>query len=68
LWLKEIAPSTELRKWFHAATPDHWQEFKERYLKELETNSAVEYKSVTVCFAMMCCSSSTAELVSSSFK
>ncbi|ENW13713.1 hypothetical protein F928_02043 [Acinetobacter pittii ATCC 19004 = CIP 70.29] len=42
LWLKEIAPSTELRKWFHAATPDHWQEFKERYLKELETNSAVE--------------------------
>jgi hypothetical protein len=32
LWLKEIAPSTELRKWFHAATPDHWQEFKERYL------------------------------------
>jgi uncharacterized protein YeaO (DUF488 family) len=28
LWLKEIAPSTELRKWFHAATPDHWQEFK----------------------------------------
>ena len=42
LWLKEIAPSTELRKWFHAATPDHWHEFKQRYLKELETNSAVQ--------------------------
>ena len=42
LWLKEIAPSTELRKWFHPATSDHWQEFKQRYLKELETNSAVE--------------------------
>lgn len=42
LWLKEVAPSTELRKWFHAATPDRWQEFKQRYLKELETNSAVE--------------------------
>ena len=42
LWLKEIAPSTELRKWFHVATPDHWEEFKRRYLKELETNSAVE--------------------------
>ncbi|OUC57973.1 DUF488 domain-containing protein [Acinetobacter seifertii] len=42
LWLKEVAPSTELRKWFHAATPDHWEEFKRRYLKELETNSAVE--------------------------
>lgn len=42
LWLKEVAPSTELRKWFHIATPDHWKEFKQRYLKELETNSAVE--------------------------
>lgn len=42
LWLKEVAPSTELRKWFHAATPDHWEEFKQRYLEELETNSAVE--------------------------
>jgi len=41
LWLKEIAPSTELRKWLHAATPDHWQEFKQRYLEELETNPAV---------------------------
>lgn len=42
LWLKEVAPSTELRKWFHTATPDHWEEFKRRYLNELETNSAVE--------------------------
>ncbi|KKC42735.1 DUF488 domain-containing protein [Acinetobacter sp. V2] len=42
LWLKEVAPSTELRKWFHAATPDYWEEFKQRYLKELETNSAFE--------------------------
>lgn len=42
LWLKEVAPSTELRKWFHAAMPDNWEEFKQRYLKELETNSAVE--------------------------
>ncbi|EKU39243.1 MULTISPECIES: DUF488 domain-containing protein [Acinetobacter] len=42
LWLKEVAPSIKLRKWFHAVTPDHWQEFKQRYLKELETNPAVE--------------------------
>lgn len=42
LWLKEVAPSTELLKWFHAATPDHWQEFKQRYLDELEINPAVE--------------------------
>ncbi|WP_336166544.1 DUF488 domain-containing protein [Acinetobacter sp. 161(2023)] len=42
LWLKEVAPSTELRKWFHAATPDHWEEFKQYYLEELETNLAVK--------------------------
>ncbi len=33
LWLKEIAPSTELRKWFHAESAEHWDEFKQRYLK-----------------------------------
>lgn len=38
LWLKEIAPSTELRKWFgHEA--DKWQEFIKRYRKELKTKS-----------------------------
>src|SRR5215210_7673754 len=34
LWLKEIAPSTELRKWF-GHDPDRWEEFKERYRAEL---------------------------------
>ena len=34
LWLKTIAPSTELRKWF-SHTPDRWQEFRRRYLREL---------------------------------
>lgn len=34
LWLKTIAPSTELRKWF-GHSPDRWQEFRRRYLKEL---------------------------------
>jgi len=42
LWLKDVAPSTELRKWFHTAMPDHWEEFKQRYLEELETNPAVK--------------------------
>lgn len=42
LWLKEIAPSTELRKWFHTESAEHWDEFKQRYLKELETNPAVK--------------------------
>ena len=35
LWLKEIAPSDALRKWF-SHDPDKWQEFKKRYRKELE--------------------------------
>jgi uncharacterized protein YeaO (DUF488 family) len=37
LWLKEIAPSTELRKWF-AHDREKWEEFKKRYLSELKKN------------------------------
>lgn len=37
LWLKDIAPSTELRKWF-AHDPGKWKEFQKRYLKELKEN------------------------------
>ncbi len=33
-WLKDVAPSTELRKWFHGA-PGRWSEFRERYRAEL---------------------------------
>ena len=35
LWLKEIAPSTELRKWF-AHDPKKWRSFRERYQTELK--------------------------------
>ena len=35
LWLKDLAPSTGLRKWF-SHDPANWQEFKKRYRKELE--------------------------------
>jgi uncharacterized protein YeaO (DUF488 family) len=35
LWLKEVAPSPELRKWF-AHDPARWEPFQERYWKELE--------------------------------
>jgi uncharacterized protein YeaO (DUF488 family) len=35
LWMKEIAPTTELRKWFDH-DPAKWPEFQKRYLKELE--------------------------------
>jgi uncharacterized protein YeaO (DUF488 family) len=37
LWLKDVAPSTELRKWF-AHDPDKWEEFRSRYLQELKRN------------------------------
>ena len=35
-WVKEIAPSTELRKWFDH-DPKRWQEFSRRYKEELRT-------------------------------
>ena len=37
LWLKEIAPSTGLRKWF-GHDPERWQEFQRRYRAELAEN------------------------------
>ena len=36
LWLKDAAPSTELRKWF-GHDPDRWPEFRRRYHAELQT-------------------------------
>jgi uncharacterized protein YeaO (DUF488 family) len=41
LWLKEVAPSTELRKWF-GHDPERWGEFRRRYFAELAANPAVE--------------------------
>ncbi len=38
LWLPEIAPSTELRKWF-GHDPNKWQEFEKRYKRELKDKS-----------------------------
>jgi uncharacterized protein YeaO (DUF488 family) len=38
-WLKEIAPSDALRKWF-GHDPRRWAEFRERYLRELDTPAA----------------------------
>ena len=37
-WMKEIAPSTELRKWF-GHDPDRWEEFCRRYAEELRHNA-----------------------------
>lgn len=38
LWLKEAAPSAELRRWF-GHDPGRWAEFRERYRAELAANS-----------------------------
>lgn len=40
-WLKGLAPSTELRKWF-GHDPEKWREFQQRYLKELKKSDAAE--------------------------
>lgn len=42
LWDKEISPSTELREWFHQDPDGRWNEFVEKYQKELEANPAFE--------------------------
>jgi uncharacterized protein YeaO (DUF488 family) len=36
-WLNDVAPSTELRKWF-GHDPAKWSEFRRRYFSELKTN------------------------------
>jgi uncharacterized protein YeaO (DUF488 family) len=58
LWLKDIAPSTELRQWFDH-DPKKWGEFKKKYRAELKKNKeAVEIlkklttkKNVTLLYA-----------------
>jgi len=37
VWVKEIAPSTELRRWY-GHDPNKWTEFKSRYAAELRAN------------------------------
>lgn len=37
LWLKEIAPSSELRKWFNHE-PKRWQSFRTKYFREIDSN------------------------------
>ena len=39
LWLKDVAPSTELRQWF-GHDPERTAEFTSRYIAELDTNPA----------------------------
>ncbi|QMT61091.1 DUF488 domain-containing protein [Legionella sp. PC997] len=58
LWLKEIAPSNELRQWFHHQ-PEKWQEFKKRYTGELaekqeqltKITTKAEHQTVTLLYS-----------------
>lgn len=40
VWLKDVAPSTELRKWFHQDR-ENWTEFVKKYKVELRSNEAL---------------------------
>lgn len=40
LWDKDIAPTTDLRKWFHADPQDRWLEFEKKYLEYLKESPA----------------------------
>lgn len=42
LWDKNIAPSTELREWFHADPDGRWKEFEDKYTAELRSNPAFD--------------------------
>lgn len=47
-WLKEIAPSTELRKWF-GHSPERWEEFRRRYEAELSENEDAVERLLDLC-------------------
>ena len=40
-WLKDLAPSDELRKWYHAHR-EQWDKFRDEYLQELSSEKAGE--------------------------
>lgn len=40
MWDKDIAPSTELREWFHADPAGRWADFEAKYSAELRSNPA----------------------------
>jgi uncharacterized protein YeaO (DUF488 family) len=41
VWVRDVAPSAALRKWF-GHKPERWEEFRKRYFAELRSNTAVE--------------------------
>jgi uncharacterized protein YeaO (DUF488 family) len=57
-WLKDVAPSTALRKWIHHE-PEKWEQFVAAYHTELKTSTAIQelrddasgHKTLTLLFA-----------------
>lgn len=41
LWDKDIAPSNELREWFHADPQGRWQQFSAKYMAELKDSPSM---------------------------
>lgn len=41
IWLKEVGPSNELRKWFNH-DPEKWEEFQKKYKAELKESEAMK--------------------------
>lgn len=41
MWMKDVAPSTELRKWFNHED-EKWDEFQKKYMEELSKTSQLE--------------------------
>ena len=46
-WLRDLAPSDELRRWFHAR-PDQWLDFRKKYLKELVATAGPDVAAATL--------------------
>lgn len=47
LWLKELGPSNELRKWF-GHDPDKWNEFKDKFFQELDQKKELVDKIIEI--------------------
>ena len=48
IWLKDVAPSADLRKWFDHR-PERWKQFCSRYAKELDRNPDTVAKLRAMC-------------------
>ena len=47
-WMKDIAPSAELRKWF-SHDPAKWEQFKKKYWRELDKNIEIVEQMNALC-------------------